>query len=58
MEKRFEKKYTVAIDTVPFPEDQAERIELVMKSFGPILLKMIRDAISVAIGTWPTPEKQ
>lgn len=58
MEKRFEKKYTVAIDTVPLPEDQAERIELVMKSFGPILLKMIRDAISVAIGTWPTPEKQ
>lgn len=57
MDKRFEKNYSVAIDTVPLPEEPAERIEVAMKSFGPVLLEMLRDAMSVAIGSWPTPER-
>lgn len=57
MDKRFEKNYSVAIDTVPLPEEPAERIDVVMKSFGPVINQMIRDAMNVAIGTWPTPER-
>lgn len=57
MEKRFEKNYSVAIDTVPLPEKPADRIDLVMKSISPVINQIIRDAMSVAIGTWPTPEK-
>jgi len=57
MDKRFEKNYSVAIDTVPLPEEPAERIEVAMKSFGPVLLELLRDAMSVAIGSWPTPER-
>lgn len=57
MDKRFEKNYSVAIDTVPLPEEPAERIEVVMNSFGPVINQMIRDAMSVAIGSWPTPER-
>ena len=57
MEKKYEKNYSVAIDTVPLPEDPAERIEVALRCFGPVLLQMIRDAMSVAIGSWPTPER-
>lgn len=57
MDKRFEKNYSVAIDTVPLPEEPAERIEVAMKSFGPVINQIIRDAMSVAIGSWPTPER-
>ncbi len=44
MDKRFEKNYSVAIDTVPLPEEPAERIDVVMKSFGPVINQMIQDA--------------
>ena len=57
MDKRFEKKYSVAIDTVPLPEEPAERMNLVMKSFGPVINQMIHDAMRLAVGTWPTPER-
>jgi hypothetical protein len=57
MEKKYEKNYSVAIDTVPLPEEPAERIEVALRFFGPVLLQMIRDAMSVAIGSWPTPER-
>ena len=57
MNERFEKNYSVAIDTVPLPEKPADRIELVMKSITPVINQIIRDAMSVAIGSWPTPEK-
>ncbi len=57
MDKRFEKNYSVAIDTVPLPEEPAERIDVVMKSFGPVINQMIQDAMILAIGSWPTPER-
>ena len=57
MEEKYFKKYRVAIDTVPLPEKPADRIELVMKSITPVIDQIVRDAMSVAIGTWPTPER-
>ena len=56
MKESINKIYSVAIDTVPLPEEPAERIEVAMRCFGPVFLEMIRDAMSVAVGTWPTPE--
>lgn len=57
MKEKFNKNYSVAIDTVPMPEKPSDRIELVMKSIIPVINQIVRDAMSVAIGTWPTPEK-
>jgi hypothetical protein len=56
MKEPFKKVYSVAIDTVPLPEKPADRIEVAMKAFGPVINQMFRDAMNVAIGTWPTPE--
>ena len=56
METKYSKTYSVSIDTVPLPEEPAERVDLAMRSFGPVLLQMIRDAMSVVTGTWPNPE--
>ncbi len=53
----FHKQYSVAIDTVPLPDLPAERIQLVMKEIGPVINQIVSDAMTVAIGTWPTPEK-
>ena len=58
MNEKFEMKYSVAIDPVPLPEKPSDRIDLVMKSITPVIDRIIRDAISVAVGTWPTPEKE
>jgi len=55
-QKPFRKQYTVAIDTVPLPENPEERIQLVMNKVAPVINQIIADAMSVAIGTWPTPE--
>ena len=30
---------------------------MAVESFGPVLIQMFRDAMSVAVGTWPTPEE-
>ena len=57
MKEKFNKNYNVAIDTVPMPEHPSDRIELVMDSITPVINQIIQDAMSVAIGTWPTPEK-
>lgn len=57
MKEKFNKNYNVAIDTVPLLEKPADRIELVMNSITPVINQIIRDAMSVAIGTWPTPER-
>ncbi len=57
MKEKFNKNYNVAIDTVPLPEYPSDRIELVMDSITPVINQIIRDAMNVAIGTWPTPEK-
>ena len=57
MKEKFYKNYNVAIDTVPLPEKPNDRIELVMKSITPVINQIVRDAMSVAIGTWPTPER-
>ena len=57
MERPFKKTYSVAIDTVPLPEKPAERMELVIKAITPVINQIIRDAMSVAIGSWPTPEE-
>ena len=56
METKYSKTYSVSIDTVPLPEEPAERVDLALKAFGPVLLQMIRDAMSVAVGAWPTRE--
>ena len=53
----FAKQYTLMIDTVPVPEDPVARAELVMKQVTPVINQILLDAMSVAIGTWPTPEK-
>ena len=58
MEKKYEKTYSVAIDTVPLPEEPAQRVQIAIDSFGPVFLQMMRDMMSVAIGTWPTPEEE
>ena len=57
MERGFFKDYRVAIDTVPLPERPAERIEVVLKSITPVINQIVRDAMTVAIGSWPTPER-
>ena len=54
--KSFKKQYSVAIDTVPLPERPEDRIQLVMKEIAPVINQIITDAMTVAIGTWPTPE--
>lgn len=53
----FKKQYNVAIDTVPLPEHPDERVQLVMKAITPVINQIVSDAMSVAIGTWPTPEQ-
>lgn len=55
-QKPFKKQYSVAIDTVPLPERPEDRIQLVMKQVTPVINQIIADAMTVAIGTWPTPE--
>jgi hypothetical protein len=55
--KRFSKRYSVAIDTVPLPEKPKERIQLVVDQITPVISRIMTDAMTVAIGTWPTPEK-
>ena len=55
-QRPFRKRYSVAIDTVPLPDKPGERIELVMKAVAPIINQIVADAMTVAIGTWPTPE--
>lgn len=58
MQEKFAKHYSVAIDTVPLPERTSERIEIVMDSIAPVMNQIVRDAMNVAIGSWPTPEKK
>lgn len=53
----FNKQYSVAIDTVPLPENPEERIQLVLDHITPVIKQIMTDAMTVAIGTWPTPEK-
>ena len=53
----FNKQYNVAIDTVPLPEKPEERIQLVVDQITPVINQIVTDAMTVAIGTWPTPEK-
>jgi hypothetical protein len=54
--KPFKKRYSVAIDTVPLPEHPEDLVQLVMKQVTPVINQIITDAMTVAIGTWPTPE--
>ncbi len=56
IQKPFSKKYSVAIDTVPLPKSPEARIQLVVRAVMPTINQIITDAMSVAIGTWPTPE--
>jgi hypothetical protein len=51
----FRKHYTVMIDTVPLPERPAERADLALKAIMPVINQIVADAMTVAIGTWPTP---
>lgn len=53
----FNKQYSVAIDTMPLPENPEERIRLVVDQITPVINQIMTDAMTVAIGTWPTPEK-
>lgn len=55
--QRFNKQYSVAIDTVPLPENPEERIKIVVDQIAPVINQIVTDAMTVAIGTWPTPEK-
>ena len=52
----FNKMYTVAIDTVPLPERPQDRADLALKAIMPVITQIVSDAMTVAIGTWPTPE--
>ena len=54
----FNKQYNVAIGTVPLPEEPEKRVKAVVDHIMPIINEIVTDAITVAIGTWPTPEKQ
>ena len=42
--------------TVPLPQSPEDRIQLVMKEVAPAINQIITGAMTVAIGTWPTPE--
>ena len=53
----FNKQYSVTIDTVPLPDITEDRVKVVMASVTPVINQIVSDAITVAIGTWPTPEK-
>lgn len=53
----FRKQYSVTIDTVPLPENPEERVRRAVDQISPVINQIIRDAVTVAIGTWPTPEK-
>ena len=54
----FEKQYTVTIaTTIPIPDHPEERVKLVMSKITPVINQIVEDAMTVAIGTWPTPEK-
>ena len=55
--KKFRKTYSVAIDSVPLPEKTEERIQVILKGITPVINEIVSDAMNVAIGTWPTPEK-
>ncbi len=55
--QNFNKQYSIAIETVPLPENQEQRIQLVVDQITPVINQIITDAMTVAIGTWPTPEK-
>ncbi|MFC2023440.1 hypothetical protein ACFLT5_01745 [Chloroflexota bacterium] len=57
MQKEFRKDYRVAIDTVPLPEEPQERVQVILNSITPVINQIVSDAMTVAIGTWPTPEK-
>ncbi|MGD8555138.1 MAG: hypothetical protein PVJ32_06850 [Anaerolineales bacterium] len=57
MRDPIQRKYSVAIDTVPLPEDPAERIEVVLRNYAPVINQMMKDVMMLAIGTWPTPEE-
>lgn len=57
MKKGFRKDYQVAIETVPLPEKPEERIKVILESITPVINQIVSDAMTVAIGTWPTPEK-
>jgi len=53
----FQKKYNVSIDTIPLPEQPEARVQFVMDKITPVINQIVKDAMTVAIGTWPTPEK-
>lgn len=53
----FQKKYNVSIDTVPLPDREADRVDFVVDQITPVINQIVKDAMTVAIGTWPTPEK-
>ncbi len=55
--QNFNKHYSIAIETVPLPENQEQRIQLVVDQITPVINQIITDAMTVTIGTWPTPEK-
>ena len=52
----FKKQYSLAIDTGPWPENPDERVRLAVEQVSPVINQIIKDAMTVAIGTWPTPE--
>lgn len=54
----FKKQYIVAIDTVPVADITAERVQIVVDQIMPVINQIVTDAMTVAIGTWPTPENQ
>ena len=56
MQKELQKDYRVAIDTVPLPENPAERAQVVSRSVTPVINQIVSDAMNLAIGTWPTPD--
>jgi len=53
----FHKKYNVSIDTVPLPERPEDRVQYLVDEITPVINQIVKDAMTVAIGTWPTPEK-
>jgi hypothetical protein len=57
MKNKFKKTYQVNIDIDPLPDKPEERIQVILKSITPVINHIVGDAMTVAIGTWPTPEK-
>ena len=57
MKAKYNKNYKVVIDTDALSNSPDERMKTILNSVTPVINQIFADAMTLAIGTWPTPEK-